>query len=741
MSDERLLAIVLASAVLAGGSAAMMRTPAEQPKVWYEVIFPPEASEDAVNGFFRSLAGDRSDAVVVLEIVAAAGRLQYRLGLPERMVAGSLAALRSYIPGIEASLIVNSTVSAPSYAWSVSATSSRRPLRLDAAEEITRAIITSLSTAEIEETAIYQVMLGPRLSPIRVDPRSLQPADGVKGALRLLTSGAREMDGEERKALAAKAGQAGFRVALRVGVAGAGERRARILAGRLMAALRTAEAPGVSFSVKRCPPSDVALAREGNEWPMSMNVRELTALSGWPLGSSAYPGVRGSGPLRLPSRPAAKSSRVVGVSAYPGSQGVEVGLTAQDALQHMHVLGPTGVGKSTLLAGVILQDIEAGRGVVVVDPKGDLVADVLARIPSSRSDDVVLLDPADDQFPVGLNVLQATDRPAELVADQVLAVFHGLYKDNWGPRTQDILHASLLTLAGRQGMTLCALPVLLSNEHFRSKMVAGLTDEIALKPFWRWFEQQSEGERQQAIAPVMNKLRAFLLRPRMRGVIGQGDAKFNIEDVFTKKRIVLVSLAKGLLGPEAAALLGSLIVSQLWQAALGRVRIAPERRHPVMVYVDEFQDYLHLPTDLTDVLTQARGLGVGLTLAHQHLAQLPPAMRSAVMANARSRVVFQLGYEDARLIAGMGNKLSADDLQGLPRYEAYASLVSCGEVTPWASIRTATPGPVTADVDALRTRSRHAYGRPVDEVEAELRRLVEGTDDDGEQPLGRRRRS
>ena len=116
-------------------------------------------------------------------------------------------------------------------------------------------------------------------------------------------------------------------------------------------------------------------------------------------------------------------------------------------------------------------------------------------------------------------------------------------------------------------------------------------------------------------------------------------------------------------------------------------------------------------------------------------------MRSAVMANARSRVVFQLGYEDARLIAGMGGKLSADDLQGLPRYEAYASLVSGDEVTPWASIRTAAPGPVTADVDALRTRSRQTYGRPIDEVEAELRRLVEGTDDDDEQPLGRRRRS
>lgn len=614
-------------------------------------------------------------------------------------------------------------------------------MRLDAAEEIARAIITSLSTSEPDETVIYQVVLGPRLSPVRVDPRSLKPSDGVKGTLRLLTVGTVEMDGEERKALAVKAGQAGFRVALRVGVAGARERRARQLAGRLVSALRTAEAPGVSISVKRCSPVEVASARSGKDWPMSMNVRGLTALSGWPLGPAAYPGVRGSGPLKLPARPPAKSSRVVGLSTYPGSQGVEVGLTARDTLQHMHVLGPTGVGKSTLLGSLILQDIEAGRGVVVIDPKGDLGADVLARMPEHRQEDVVLLDPADDEMPVGLNVLAASGRPSELVADQVLAVFHGLYRDNWGPRTQDILHASLLTLAGRPGMTLCALPVLLSNPHFRASVVSHLTDEIALKPFWQWFEAQSEGERAGAIAPVMNKLRAFLLRPRMRGVIGQGEAKFEIEDVFTRKRIVLVSLAKGLLGPEAAALLGSLIVSQLWQAALGRVRIPAERRHPVMVYVDEFQDYLHLPTDLTDVLAQARGLGLGLTLAHQHLGQLPPVMRSAVLANARSRVVFQLGHEDARVIAGMGGRVTADDLTRLPRFEAYASLVRNSEVTPWASIRTVEPAEPTADVQALKQRSRLSYGRSIAEVEAELQRLVGGPDAGNDRPLGRRRRS
>jgi type IV secretory pathway TraG/TraD family ATPase VirD4 len=411
-----------------------------------------------------------------------------------------------------------------------------------------------------------------------------------------------------------------------------------------------------------------------------------------------------------------------------------------DSLQHLHVLGPTGVGKSTLLLNLITQDIAAGRGVVVIDPKGDLVEEVLRRVPERRQDDVVVLDPADEQRPVGLNVLRGGNRPAELIADQVLAVFHDLYRENWGPRTQDILHAALLTLADKPGMTLCALPVLLSNARFRREAVAALTDEVALKPFWAWFENLSEGERQQAIAPVMNKLRAFVLRPRMRAVIGQADPAFDIHSVFSERKVVLMSLAKGLLGPEAAALLGSLAVSQLWQAALGRVRVPANKRTPVMVYIDEFQDYLHLPTDLADVLAQARGLGMGLTLAHQHLAQLPAGLRSAVLANARSRVCFQLGNEDARLIAATSTEVEAQDLQSLGRYEVYASLVSGSNVTPLASGRTLEPSPPTSDAAAIRAHSRNGYGRDLHSVEAELAALVAGGSTADERPIGKRRR-
>jgi hypothetical protein len=552
-------------------------------------------------------------------------------------------------------------------------------------------------------------------------------------------SGTPSLDSETRHALQEKTGDAGFRAICRVGVASYSDLSAKSIATRVLGALRIAESPGVRLSLARENADRLAQARPPRSWPVAFNVKEITLLSGWPLGSQTYPGVARSGARLLPPAAAvAQRGRIVAQATYPGTER-PLALKVADSLQHLHVLGPTGVGKSTLMLNLIVQDISAGRGVIVIDPKGDLVQEVLARIPDNRVDDVIVLDPADQDRPVGLNVLQSGDRPAELVADQVLAVFHDLYRENWGPRTQDILHASLLTLANRPGMTLCALPVLLSNRAFRRTVVRELTDEIALKPFWVWFDSLSEGERQQAIAPVMNKLRAFLLRPWMRAVIGQPDPALEMRRVFTERKVLLVSLAKGLLGPEAAALLGSLAVSELWQTALGRVRITSDRRSPVFVYVDEFQDYLHLPTDVADVLAQARGLGVGLTLAHQHLAQLPPALRSAVLANARSRVCFQLGSEDAKLIAGSSSELDSSDLQSLGRYEAYVSLVADGSVSSFASARSIEPAPATSDPQSIRNCSRQRYGRDLADVEAAIAAQIAGGSQADDSPIGRRR--
>ncbi len=448
-------------------------------------------------------------------------------------------------------------------------------------------------------------------------------------------------------------------------------------------------------------------------------------MSAWPVGATGELPVHKIGSRLVAPAPAIpRVGRVVGRASFPGRER-SLALTPTDALRHLHLLGPTGSGKSTLLLNLIAQDMVAGRAVVVIEPKGDLIANVLERIPADRVDDVVLLDPTDTARPVGLNPLALGGRSPELAADQLLGLLHSLYAPHWGPRTHDILGASLLTLARLPGMTLAALPLLLTDAAFRRRVIPYATDPIGLAPFWRAYEAWSEAERAAAIAPVMNKLRPLLLRPELRTIVGQTRQSFDLRRVFTERKVLLVNLNKGLLGPETSALLGSLIVSQLWQAILGRTDIAPERRHPVFIYVDEFQDYLHLPLDLADALAQARGLGVGFVAAHQYLHQLGPAMRSAVLANAQSRVAFRLPSEDARLLAA-DSSLSTEDFQSLGAFQCYVQLVAKAAVQPWCSAATVLPGKPISDPAVVRAASRAAYGVDRAEIEADLHELIFG---------------
>jgi len=279
-------------------------------------------------------------------------------------------------------------------------------------------------------------------------------------------------------------------------------------------------------------------------------------------------------------------------------------------------------------------------------------------------------------------------------------------------------------------MSLAALPLLLSDPTFRRGLVGALDEPVVLQPFWQAFDAWSDGERVAAIQPIMNKVRPLLVRPSLRAVLGQASPRFELRQVFTERKILLVNLAKGSMGPEAAALLGSIVVSQVWQTALERSAIPAERRHPVFVYVDEFQDYLSLPTDLADALAQARGLGVGLTLAHQHLAQLSSQMRSAVLANARSRIVFQLAAEDAKAFAS-DSTLAPEDFRTLAAFEAYAQLVAADAVQPWLSLRPLPPPPQSSDPNTVRQLSRKQYAMSLDQVDREIQQL-RGSGRDGD---------
>jgi hypothetical protein len=421
---------------------------------------------------------------------------------------------------------------------------------------------------------------------------------------------------------------------------------------------------------------------------------------------------------------------------------VRLGIPPKDALEHCHIIGPTGSGKTTVMLNLILADIYAGRSVLVIDPKTDLVHDVLERVPAAREQDVVVLDPS-DACPVGFNPLAYKGKNPALTADAILAVLRDIFADSWGPRTNDILSSALLTLAQIPGASLVWLPALLTDETFRRKRVKNLSDPIGLGSFWAGFEAMSQGERNQAVAPVMNKVRSFLLRPQLRAMLGQAEPKFSLMDLFSQRKIILVPLNKGLIGHENARLLGSLVVSQLWALALSRAGIPPEKRHIVGIFIDEMQDYLSLPTDLADALSQARGLGISLTLAHQYRAQLPASLRAGVDSNARSKIVFGLSAADAREMAAMAPELTPEDFMLLPRYRVYAHLLNGGKSTGWIQGRTLPPTPVIRPAHELKAMSMAKYGKPIEKVEREYLKVLGHTRPSGtppDEPIGRKKR-
>ena len=381
---------------------------------------------------------------------------------------------------------------------------------------------------------------------------------------------------------------------------------------------------------------------------------------------------------------------------------------------------------------LIVADIRAGRGVLVIDPKSDLVTSLLERIPPSRHKDVVLLDPTMPQV-VGLNPLvsQAARQQPDLVADSLLASFKSIFAESWGVRTEEVLAACLLTLARvSQSVpdvaTLVAIPSLLTNPELRRRITSKIDDPLGVSSFWAKFDSWSPEQQRQVIAPVLNKLQQLVVRPHMRAVLGQTAPHFQLDELFAKRKVVLIRLNQGPLGAEAARLLGSLVMGQLWPLILGRANDPPTRRAITSIYIDEVHDFIQgNPGDLADALAQSRSLGVGFTMAHQYRSQLSLAMQRAIDANARNKICFELSGADAKDMAAMAaSHLVPADFMLLSRFHIYASYWCEGAKTGWLSGTTLPPPSICSDPLTIAAASCARYGQPAEQVEAELRHVL-----------------
>jgi len=459
-----------------------------------------------------------------------------------------------------------------------------------------------------------------------------------------------------------------------------------------------------------------------------MNVEEMAGFIGWPIGLMGMPGLRLGGSRQLPATPAIpRTGIVLADSTFPGDSR-PLAMDVKSRLTHLHLLGPTGVGKSNLISQLAIEDMEAGLGVILIDGKGDLCEEILARIPEHRRDDVILFDPSDTGNPVGINPLEtAHGASAEVVVENLVGMFKSLYSQSWGPRLEYVLRSALLTLAAVEGTTLCEVPLILNDASYRRRIVSKLDDPIGLEAFWGWYESLSDAERSVAISPVMNKLQSLAARPTIRSIIGQSQPSLNFRDVMKEGKIVLCSLSSGMLGDDAAALLGALIVAEVWHATTARAGLPPAQRTPVMVHIDEFARFVHLPTPMPTVLAEARGLGCGFALAHQGMDQLSADLKSAVLSNCRSRVLFQLPAADARIMAKeLGGMLTPDDLQGLDAFEVICQIFAENRTQAPATGRTRKLGLTTTDPIAIRNASRARFGVPREEVERSIRERQSG---------------
>lgn len=686
-------------------------------QVWWPQAFAPELAVELLD----RIAADRQLGAVVFEARAHRGLISYFVGVHPHHVQSLSFIITSLVPGVRLNEPRSNARPHATFSGRLRVSHPSLALNVDRVTATTRAVLAGLASASgNDETLVLQIVMGTRLSPRFISPDVLDP---TQHWFDLLLTGSRTANADTRASLKNRVSLHGCRTTIRIGATADSIGRTRILFTSVLGGLRVAQAAGVRINVAHDSSLHVQHSSLPWRWPLQLSSRELVSLMGWPLdekGDVTLPGRPPAHPkLVAPPARLAESRRPFAETTAPGVD-VQFGIGAQDSLQHTVLLGPTASGKSTVMLALIMDAIQAGRGVLVVDPKTDLVNDVLARIPESRTDDVVVIDPTDPR-PVGINPLRRTGRHLALTADSMLAVFKELSGDSWGPRTEDVLLSALMTLAHHDGATLTMLPTLLTDEKFRRSLIRNIDDQLGLGSFWASYEAMSPQQRAQVIAPTMSRLRQFLLRPQLRAVLGQSHPEFDLTQLFTQRKIVLVSLNRGQIGTESARLLGSLIVSQLWPLILARAALPQERRYVVNVFIDEVQDYLALPTDLEDAFSQARSLGVGFAIAHQYRKQLPPSLRSGVDANARNKIIFGLNAEDASDLAKQAPELDTQDFMYLPRFGVYTTLIQDGSSTGWFSARTLPADSPTSDPVEMRARSAQKYGRDILDVEAEIR--------------------
>ncbi len=404
------------------------------------------------------------------------------------------------------------------------------------------------------------------------------------------------------------------------------------------------------------------------------------------------------------------------------------GIKRADRRRHLYAVGKSGTGKSKLLELLIQQDILSGKGIGVLDPHGDLVDNVLRMIPQERLKDVVYFDPGDIDFPIPFNPLEQVDEKFKMqLTIGFIDIFKKLFGTNWSSRLEHVLRYTTLALLDSPNTTVLSILKMLSDKNYRQSIVSRIQDSV-VKNFWvNEFAGWSEKFDAEAITPLLNKVGQLVSTNMIRNMVGQPDNTFDIRDIMDNKKILLMKLSKGLLGEENAQLLGSMVITKIYQAAMARADLREEEREDFYFYVDEFQNFA---TDtFAEILSEARKYRLCLTIAHQYIGQLDDEVRKTVFGNVGSMISFRVGAEDAVILAEEYTPIfSVRDIINLGVREFYTKLSVDGELSEAFSGKTLDISYSHDDISKeiiAASRAKYCKGRA--EVEELLKKWDEGS--------------
>lgn len=688
-------------------------------RVTYQLSFPADMTTEqvvawlrAISGTLRSAGGFSGVPTVAFEMWSTEAGIKHRIKIPWQHAPYILPQLLTHIPGMR----YTPEEEWPSRDWTqaveVGMSHPGRQLFVPSPESMAASLLTSVGNLDGPETILVQLVMAPALRSAPPIHRET-PTDHINARTLFGSNQASRDEVNDRRR---KLEEPNMVAVMRVAAFAETDDRAQHLLHNVRKAVSQTQTAAMQYKSRLVTRNGLQErlqhASAPLHWPMALAATELAALLGWPIGAPNVAGLPQALARHLPTpEMVPKAGRIIGRSTFPGRER-KIAISHDEALKHMHVMGPTGAGKTALLANMLRQDVEQGYGAILIESKGDLFEAALHAIPAVRLKDVIVLDVNDTSMPVGFNILREGN-PA-IIVDELLLLFNQLFKDNPSLWTQEVLYHGLHTLLVDPANTFIDLAPLIApneeDENWREKMTRLASSDPQLRTFWQRLENKGRQEQDRITQPVMSRIWP-LYRSKLRNILGQSESSFHMRDVIEGNKILLVNLSN--IEKEAASLMGTLLMNAIWSAVK-----TTRGAKPNFLYLDEFQDFINLPVDARDMLAKARSFGLGMVLAHQHLGQLPHDLQLAISANARSKIVFQAAAADAKSMANeFGASVSVDDFMNLSKYEAIAKVSTSQGISPPLTLATLPPAKPSGLAGRLLYESRQTYGRPRTAVE------------------------